>query len=74
MKINKDPEMKIQQAESMKRLMNRKEISLNEISQGRKAMELIQYTEGSKDFASSAEAIGIQYSNGNHSHNLKYDK
>jgi hypothetical protein len=39
MRLNKDPEMKIQQAESMKRLINRKEISLNEISQGRKAIE-----------------------------------
>ena len=73
MKINRDPETKIQQAESMKRLINRKEISLNEISQGRKAIELIQYTEGSKDFAASAEAIGLQYTNGNHSYHLKYD-
>ena len=40
-------------------------ISLNDINQGRKAMEIIQYREGSKDFAASAEAIGLQYTNSN---------
>lgn len=59
MKVNKDGDIRISQAESMKRLINRKDISLNDINQGRKAMEMIQYREGSKDFAASAEAIGL---------------